>query len=370
MDLRYNKNGFFNLYGYLTLCDTDWYKKDISLIINAPRNIGKSYGTWETIINEVWKKSLYKDKVAYCRTNLTKLKKAREDFNSKYYLELKEFYMSENKIYKVDFDESNKEIKENRIEVGSILGVENAENYKSLRFEGYRMIFWDEYNELNNTLNLWNKWIDLFKTIKRFNTPFLCLLVGNKVNANNDILVNLEIELDKEDRGDDIHVVRSGNIHFVDVSVKTFSNLNQENDLVNVWASYNAETDTYLNEGGYLKNQFWDVLIYRTRILPTKKIKYYLSYGTYKIEYGVFERGIYFHLVDEIDYNYKVLALDVLGNLTDSKAVKMLDETNYIDWANYVAKRAKKRELYYSSFDCKTLLEPYLIKLVNKNWLD
>lgn len=362
-DLRFNEKGFFNLDGYLSLCDKDWRKHDISAIINAPRNIGKSYNTWEFIVKEIWEKSNHTQRIVYLRTNLTKLRTAREDFNSKY---RGRYYMSETKIYKIFLDDDGKELKEQRVEVGSVCGVANAENYKSARFENYVAIFWDEYNELTNVVGIWNKWIDLFKTIKRFNTPFLCLLVGNKVNANNDILVHLEIELPKVDTGDDIHIYRKGNIHFIDISIETFNHLKQEEDMVNVWASYDDVTNAFLNEGGYIIDVASDVLVYRTRILPTKRIKYYLSYGEYKFEYGIFNNDcVYFHLVREPEPNYKVFALDVLGSMRSKEAKVFLDEDSYNDFAEYLSSKAKNKKLYYSSFDAKTILEPYIIRLTS-----
>lgn len=272
--------------------------------------------------------------------------------------------MSETKIYKQEFDENGKEIFSKRLEIGAVCGVNNSENYKSARFDNYVMIFWDEYNELNElkATNIWGKWIDLFKTIKRFNTPFIALLVGNKINPNNDILVNLEIELPKQDLGEDVHYELDGNIHFWDISKETFKALDQSNDMVNIWAKYNEQTDMFLNGGGYLVQQQDDVLIYRRRIQPTARIRRYISYGDFKFEYGDFEGGSYFHMVTNTQPGYRTIALDNLGYIREGKSYSYLNEQDYDDFAELLARKARAKKLFYSTFETKQLVEPFIIK--------
>lgn len=365
-DVRYNKDGYFNLTGYMSLCDKDWENKDISFIFNAGRNMGKSYGTWEHIEKEIWEKYNYQKRIVYLRTNLTKLKKARESFNAKYN---GKYYMSENKIYKVEYDEDGKELKANRLEIGSVCGVNNAENYKSGWFENYCCIFWDEYNEECNDIGLWKKWIDLFKTIKRNNTPFLCLLIGNKVDGDNDILVNLRIDLEEidSDGSNDYHIEKRGNIHFIDIGNDTFKHLGQEQDMVNIWASYDKKTDRYLNGGGYLNKRSGDVLIYDYKIEPTKEIKFYIAYADYLFEYGTFERGIYFHMIeyDEKLPGYKTLALNNLADMRFDDAVKYYDENDYKDFATLLKIKSKNKQLYYSTNEAKQILDNYIITITS-----
>lgn len=362
----YTDNGFFSLEGYIRECvGINWRNLSFSLIIQATRNMGKSYGTWEFIEKEIWIKSGFTERVAYCRTNLTKLKQVRSFFNSKYQ---GKYYMSETHIWKLEFGEDGREIKEARTELGAIVGVMNEENWRSGEFKNYRMIFWDEYNEANHNPNIFEHWINLFKTIERMTPNLICVLVGNKINANNDILVNLEIELpDYRSQKEDYLITRKDangveRIFFVDIALETFKHLNQENKLANVWATFNEKTNAFLNEGAYLEQQSNNVLIYRTRILPTREILFYVSFGTDLYEYGEFEKGIYFHKVKEHLPDYRILSLDILGDMYYGDAKSFNNIKDYEQFAEMLLKSMKNNSLFFSLFETKENLERFIIK--------
>lgn len=201
VDNRQTSNGYFNLDGYLELCDIDWTQDVFAMIINAPRNIGKSYGTWKWIEDNIWIPSNYTRTIAYLRTNLTKLKKTKDTFNNAY---AGKYHMTDNSILKIEFDENGNQLHKSKWPIiGIVMGVANAENYRSGWFNNCGGIFWDEYNE-ETARGLWDNWINLWKTIKRMNSPFFTLLVGNKNDPDNDILIHLEVDLAKEDEGEDL----------------------------------------------------------------------------------------------------------------------------------------------------------------------
>lgn len=362
----YTENGFFSLKGYIEeVVGPNWRTKSFSLIIQATRNMGKSYGTWDFIEKEIWIKSGYTERIAYLRTNMIKLKQVKGFFNSKY---RGKYLMTDTHIWKVMLDEQGKEIKEARIELGVVVGVMNEENWRSGEFAKYRLIFWDEYNESTNHIGIWEHWVNLFKTIERMTPNLISILVGNKINANNDILVNLEIEIpDHTNQEQDYLITKKDalgedRIYFIDIANATFAHLNQENKLANIWASFNEKTDIFLNQGGYLERQAEDVLIYRTRILPSRQIKYYVAFGTGIYEFGTFERGVYFHKVNKAEEGYRVLALDLLGNLSIMQSRRMHQIEDYEDLAEMLAVKAKSGKLFYSSFETKTQLDTFIIK--------
>lgn len=362
----YTDNGYFSLKGYIEECvGKDWGKKSFSMIIQASRNMGKSYGTWEFIENEIWLKSNYTERIAYLRTNMTKLKPVKSFFNSKY---KGKYLMTDTHIWKIQLDELGKEIKEARIELGVVIGVMNEENWRSGEFKNYRMIFWDEYNESHTYDGIYEHWVNLFKTIERMTPNLIALLVGNKINANNDILVNLEIEIpEHENQLQDYLITRQDykgedRIYFVDIADATFKHLGQDDKLANVWATFNTKTDIFLNKGGYLERQSSDVLIYRTRIKPTATIKWYIAYEDRIYEYGTFERGIYFRDVIEPEEPVKTLALDTLAGIMWQHARGYYDKQDYEELAQMLATRAKNKQLFYNSFETKRHLERFIIK--------
>lgn len=363
-DPRYTDNGFFNLKGYIEECvGLDWMLKSFSMIIQAERNMGKSYGTWDFIEKEIWIKSDYTERIAYCRTNLAKLKPIKNFFNSKY---AGKYLMTDTHIWKIELDEKGKEIKERRIELGVVVGIMNEENWRSGEFANYRLIFWDEYNETHKYKNIYHHWVNLFKTIERMTPNLIAILVGNKISKSNDILVNLEIEVPKHDEQEDDYLISISDnngedrIFFVDIAPSTFAHLGQKDKLANVWASFNEETNIFLNEGGFLEQDEDNVLIYRTRILPTRKIKWYVAYGNFTYEYGTFERGIYFHKVKVKEPGYKTIALNVLGNFRDSDSRALFEKQDYIELAQLLVNKSKNKELFFSTYEAREEIEFFI----------
>lgn len=352
-DKRYTENGFFNLKGYIEECvGEDWENKSFSMIIQAERNMGKSYGTWDFIEKEIWIKSNYTQRIAYLRTNATKLKSIKSFFNSKY---AGKYLMTDTHIWKIELDDNGKEIREKRIELGAVIGVMNEENWRSGEFANYRLIFWDEYNENMMLDGIYEHWVNLFKTIERMSKNFIAILVGNKISANNDILVNLEIEVNEEDDDFDTLQTRPYNsdnpsIFFLNIGKKTFAHLSQEEKLANIWATFNTKTNTFLNEGGYLEKKSYNILFY-SRIQESATIKNYVVCSETLFEYGSFEKGFYFHKVEQAKPNYNIFALDIASSLSFPNSKKYMGMEDYVDFARLLANHAKNQKLFFTSYE-------------------
>lgn len=364
---KYNSSGFFNLQGYLDFLDEDWRNKDIMLLLNAPRNIGKSWGTWDYIENEIWIKSNFTKRIAYCRTNKERLDKAIENFNARY---RGKYYMNKTKIYKQHFDESGKEVLSKRIEIGSVVSLNGEVNYKSGFFENYVMFFYDEYNEQEKLVGVFGKFINLLKTVKRFSTPFLILLVGNKVDAKNDIMTNLKIDLkNNKNKNEDYFACVMDNTYFIDIGIETFAGLHQENDLVNRLAQMNEETDAYLNQGAYLSEDEDNVIIYDYYVKDNNEVVRYFAFDEYKFEYGNFiyegEVHSYFRQVRTIPKDEFAYTLSIIGDMR-VKNSGLLDEETITDFANSLKRKAKSKKLWYCSYDAKLVLEPFI--RLNCDW--
>lgn len=369
----YNEDGFFNLKGYFNACiGPKWKNRSFSFIFQAPRNIGKSYGVWKFIEEEIWIKSNYEERIVYCRSNMSKLKAIKGFFNSKY---AGKYLMTDTHIWKIEIDEeSGKELRFLRKELGVVAGVANQENWKSGEFANYRCVFWDEYNEAKAEHNMWENWITLFKTIERFNKPFWCILAGNKVDAGNDILMNLQIEeSDYMDADEDIVIERGiingePNIYFVDIHNSTFAHLNQREKQANIWASYNQDTNRHLNEGGYQRRGSVNVKGY-FKIFPTRKVIYYLGVGRGVYEYGNFDEGSYFHYLGEhpnLEFNnIPILAFSAVSLLTTQNSSAFIDKQDYIDFAEMLVNKVNNNKLFYTSYASKEELENTISRFVS-----
>lgn len=371
-DSRYTDNGFFNLAGYIeTYAGRDWREQALTFIVEAGRNMGKSYGTWEFIENEIWLKSNFTQRIAYLRTNMTKLKSVKSFFNSKY---AGKYLMTDTHIWKIELDEKGKEIKERRVELGAVIGVMNEENWRSGEFANYVMIFWDEYNESTTQPDLFTHFVNLTKTIERMTPNLLIVLVGNKINQSNDILVNLEIEtpayneMTDEEKNDDFvfayYDEDSGFpfLIFVSIAYNTFKHLAQENKLANRLASFNDRTNRFMNGAEYLDKKPQNVLLYRTKILPTRKIKFYVSNNENIFEYGSFERGVYFHKVEDKLPGYKTIALDLAGFYYEGDANNQLDKKDREDFAQLLINKNKNNQLFFTLYETKDEIEHVIFR--------
>lgn len=358
---KYNSEGFFNLTGYLDHLDKNWRNKDLMVMFNAERNMGKSYGTWDHIEKDIWIKSNYTERIAYLRTNSERLKKAIESFNAKY---RGKYFMNSAKIFKQTFDDDGKEIISKRIEIGAVLSLNGAVNYKSGIYENYRMVFYDEYNEDEQILGVYEKFIDLLKTVKRFNTPFLILLVGNKVTVKNDIMTNLEIDLRQiTDHDNDYMCKVQDDVYFVEIGSKTFAHLHQEKDIVNRLAARNENTDAYLNKAQYLDAGDDNIIIYNIYVKDNNTVRHYFALDDYKFEYGDFimdgQKHSYFKQVTKIPEGWFAYSLSIIGDMR-VKNSGLMDGETIADLVASLQRQAKNKKLWFCSYDAKLILEQFI----------
>lgn len=377
------QNKYFNLKEYLDKLTINPLEDIVLLIFTAVRNMGKSYGTWDYIEKEIWEKFNYTKKIVYVRTNTEKLKKAKNAFKASY---IGKYDVIGDVIYKIEYDEKGKEIFDKRVEIGRFVDIENEHNYRSgagkVNYTNYMLAFWDEFNE-DTQINkdLFNKFLMLYSTIKRQNKPFLFVVIGNKINANNDIFIKLQLDTQNHDFNKDyiqkIYSPKSKHFigYYVDIGFDTFKHLNDDDDIVRNLAEFDYNTDSIFNEGKFLKGQSYNVIIYEQYVKPTKKIKNYFSFQEKYIEYGTFgleDEFIYFHEIieNEVDYEkYKVIALDMMGLLSSKKSIKKFDNTEYVDMVDLWSYKIKNRLLYFTSFALKIEIEKY-IKVYASIWDD
>lgn len=373
MDGRIANNGYFTLQGYLDLTQINWKNENLNVIINAPRNIGKSVGIIDYFIfPEIWEKSNYDHKVIFLRYNQARLDQWKTDMIDKYGEKIR--IDSKYVIYLRKFDENGKELFQDEKIIGYGVGLNNASKVLSGRFENVRMIFWDEYNELATFLDVYQKWIMLFKTVERFNKPFLSVLSGNKNDGvNNDILINLGIDgEDMEEMGkdgEDVILKITKSIFYIDIANDTFSHLKNNDTSANEWASLNSTTNEYLNNGGYLVKCPSNVLVYDRKVAPTKYIKSIFSMRGRLFEYGSFinknKECFYFHEIQENNTNLPTIAFDLQSDMEYKEATKFWDEENYQNLALHLKHQIKNKCLYFTSYNAKLILEGYILAVID-----
>lgn len=341
---------------YLNLSmEDDWM-----LIVDSERNIGKSTSWWDVAEQDVWIKSNFTKKVAYLRTNLVKLKKQIESFNAHFQ---GKYYMTENRIYKQEFDDEGKEIRTARKEIGAVMGVANYLNYKSNWFKDFQFVFWDEYNETHQP-KIYEAFIDLAKTIKRANKPFQIILCGNRCDGDSDMLVNLEIDIPDDFENDYIQYV-TPRVIYTAIGTKTYNQIeaNQANDLIHELAAKNSSTNRYLNEGGYMRQRSEFIKLWKHIDAAGYEPVRTLTFRDRLYEEGIFgdDDSIYIRYVDKADPDVPVISLDTLGWMNSQESFNWVDESFYQMWARKLKYAIKHKKLFFTCNDCLIDLFDYIV---------
>lgn len=372
------KSKYFNLQHYLEWLSIDT-AFDFMLIFDSVRNIGKSTGIWLWIDENIWQKSNYTKRICYWRTNIEKLKKVKESFNA---LFKNKYLMTDARIYKITLDEKGREIREQRLEIGAICGLNNYENYKSNWFVDYAGIFWDEYNEKYQK-KIYEAFIDLFKTVKRQNRPFFFIACGNKVDGDSDLLVNLEIELPSKDYGIDLVQRIDRDTFYINISKSTFDEIeaNQSDDIVHRLATKNDTTNRYLNDSGYLKPRNRMVVLYN-QIKDTYNLQRTFAKRSYNVASKITELEFYeqaecivnnkkamvFKKVNNPNPDYAIVALDNYAYSTCYDAVAWQDSEFYTMWAANIKELLKNKQIYFCSNEAMEEMLEWIIN--NTQMLD
>lgn len=358
------KNGYFDLNYYLQKLNLSWDESFV-LIFCSHKNTGKSTSVWNNTFKEIVEKR--NKKIAYLRTNLTKQKEFKSGFNDQF---KKRYLISDNTIYRPFYNDEDKEIIKERVKVGSVHGVVNQENNASNFFNDYQLIFWDEFNERAKVKDLWDHFNILIKTIKRTNNPLQIILCGNRIDGDNDILVNFEVEYVKE-WGDDDHIqqLKEGSkIYYIDVHPDHFNAIeaNDPNDIVSQVASFNEDTDRFLNKAGFLKMRDERVTLHK-HIAPSKCIRYYILIHKDIFEFGEWEKGLYFHKIKEYNVLPEItqISLDNISYLEHTNSRNLISENEYLDFAENLKNAIRHNRLFFTTNEAKETIFNYISLITN-----
>lgn len=357
-------NGYFDLNYYLEKLNLNWDESFV-LIFCSHKNTGKSTSVWNNAFKEVVEKR--GKKIAYLRTNLMKQKEFKNGFNDQF---KKRYLIADNTIWKPFYNEEDKELIRERIKVGSVHGVVNQENNASNFFNDYQLIFWDEFNERCKAKDLWDHFNILIKTIKRTNNPLQIILCGNRIDGDNDILVNFEVEYVKE-WGDDDHIQQlkeNSKIYYVDVHPRHFNAIeaNDPNDIVSQIASFNEDTNRFLNQAGFLKMRDERVTLHK-HIVPTKKIKYYIMINKEIYEFGEWSKGLFFHKIKPYNMNNDItqISLDNMSYIEYTKSMNLVTEQEYSDFAEVLKNAIRQNQMFFTTNEAKEAIFNYITYLTN-----
>lgn len=381
-DIRLTKEGgFFNLKGYFEYAKID-LTKDYFLMINCERNTGKSYSSWNYVMDDIVEKSGTKNRFIYMRNTMEQIKHSTRDFNARY---KDKYRISGTMIYKLVWgfkvdkngDDVGERIVVDKLEVGVIAAISTGLTIKSGTFNNYTTMFYDEYNDNLIVERVYERLIQIMKTVKRFTSPFGVILIGNKENANNEFMVKFGVTRAPNAFEDYIVYPIKGNSNtvFIDVGFNTYAHLKEKKDIVNQLAALDERSNRYLNEAGYISDFSDDVVNFRNTVEPYLGKPIALLFRMDRIYIsGFFENNakLYIHEISHRDaINMERLRLpNIIASFEDSvSAVTKSGVTNKSDISAYAMMLYRANQignLYYTSFDTKQFLMFFIARMLER----
>ena len=236
--------------------------KNVYLCI-APRRIGK---TTSTIMraDKTWEDSNFNDKVLILRNTMEEIKELKDGFNGETFIN--KYRIIGNSIFKIYVDQNGKEFVHQRKLIGKVGSLSTFANKKSsIESTNYKLIIYDEFNSLDEDdyttarslkKNQFFTFLEAIASYEGASDDLLVVIIGNKVDASNDILLEMGIEnQDLHDDGDIIKLkVDDFNVTVENVSQNEFKELFEKKKiLAKGLATLNEQTNAYFNEGKFLK---------------------------------------------------------------------------------------------------------------------
>lgn len=312
----------------------------------------------------MWEEFNYTRKLLYIRNTEEELKTFRNSFNVKF---AGRFKIVGNHIYKVDVDEFGKENMNNRIIIGICGAVSTYEKIKSL-IDGtnFYLVLWDEFNGYDDNKDFQTHidrtqyfyLLELIASVEGPSEDMLVLLLGNKVNSQNDILLNWNITIPIESNDYDIwesrDVTLDGSlfkIRFCNGGKKEWAEVGLGNHLFKALATFNRKAHNYFVNNDFYQKQ--DRTIVASNVIDKREIICYITVKDIIIEFGCWEKGYYF---DEAESNVgenklsprKIYGFDVEGFINFKGAM----ETTRDEWMEFltsVANKIKEEKCYFTS---------------------
>lgn len=354
--IKINKNGakYFNPQHIRdALKELGYDTHNMMCAVDAERNIGKSYGAFDDLHNDYLKKSDFKNKYAYVRTNLAKTKLFRSTFNDKFKQD--GYYCGEKGIYYFGDDEINPRKVNQYPMVATVLTIDNEMNYKSGWFQDTHRVIWDEYNEIASNGKMFQNFTNLMKTVKRETDGFEIWLMGNKNDGDNDILVALQVDTPIDNESSWLQVIKPG-VYYISIGISEYDQIkaNDPDDLISLIASCDPTTDEFINHGGFLKKRDSDIMLWKNMQALGFESKRYFTFQQDSYILGeLIDGSLAIIQTSNFDGKFPIIALDNLATLYKTDSVSLLTKEQYKRLAQYFKAKVKTNRLFYANYYTK-----------------
>lgn len=339
----------------------DWWKGKSVFACIHKRRIGKSTDTLQTQ-DAFWEATNFTQKILYIRNTEEELKTFIRGFNVKF---KQKYIISGNYIYKSEWREDGVEIQARRIVIGILAATSTYEKIKSL-VEGnnFGMVIWDEFNGFddNESADYWTKMdknqyfflLELIASIEGPSKDMLVVLLGNKVNSQNDILLKWGITIpsitpdyDTVEQRDVTFEGTNFKVRFINGGRKEYPDVGKGNFLFKALATYDPQSERYFNKDDFYVKQTGDIVAPIT--LKKREVYCYFSIKNNIIEFGKCNGDWYMDLVPDIELeNAVIVSLDYDGFALHVDSSD-LDEQELMELSDDLTEMIKYREIKFTS---------------------
>lgn len=335
-----------------------WIHKAVLAVLHK-RRIGKSTSSLN-LIEEMWEHFDNKRKLLYIRNTEEELKTFKNSFNTKF---ANKYKIVNNHIFKIFVDETGKEIISKRIIIGITGAVSTYEKIKSL-IDGtdFYLILWDEFNGYDDNEDFQTHidktqyfyLLELIASVEGPSEDMLVLLLGNKVNSQNDILLNWNISIPDEPNDYDIWENRdvkfdgsTFKIRFCNGGVKEWAEVGLGNQLFKALATFNLKAKKYFVNNDFFQKQ--DTNVIAPLYVTGRNVKCYIAFKNVLLEFGEWDNGYYFDEASEKPRDgIKVFGFDVEGFINNPKACETSHEA-IGEFLSTIANLVKEGVCYFTS---------------------
>lgn len=367
---------YFNIKDKLVDCGIikdkqSWWTGKQSIIVVAARRIGKTTSIWD-LATEMWESSNYTKLLLYVRNSEEELKAFARTFNVDY---KGKYLIQGTHIYKVTVDSDGKEHK--TAIIGLVGAISTFSKLKStIKNTNFHMVFYDEFNGMDtladetgmqffSQLNgdLYYYWTELLITIEGASPDLLAVITGNKVNAQNDILLTLGIEIPYDNNAEDIWTDRSVEIRHQNIPIwflnggsKMYEDIIDTHLLTSAFATYNPRCNAYYNENSFFQLPSKNVISRYNMVKDNPK--YYFGFKKsviclYEHETPDGETVYYFDEIDAFKYRdelekVKIYPLDYETYITYKTSI-LWDDDDKEDIADQLTDWIKNEKVFFSS---------------------
>lgn len=343
-----------------------WYKTKGVFVYVGRRRTGKSTSIFLKL-DWLWSKSKCTRKAVYVRNTMEEIKKFSKSFNS--FWEDKRYQIIDNSvIYRMFYDENGKELPKKRILIGYLVSLSTYQNNKSIgNIAGVSFVVWDEFNgyedgketfnDIKTTRTQFFYFLELLASFEGSGKDLIFFLFGNKVNAQNDILMKFNVKIPKESADNDIWYQcdikdfegKDWPVRICLQGKKSYQT-HYGNLLSRALATLDPQLNAYFVEGDFFQEPDESLITERELLNHELEVINYFVLKENLIEFGTFGNDkFYMRLIGKAEFDdIEIIGLDIRGfSYVKNSTSLSINELNKISLS--IIQLIKERKLYFSS---------------------